>query len=162
MTKHLTLVAKFLNLKQIVVVATAMLAACAFNQQPYITYENQAHPLSDTAVFMSFGTGSLVQITHVDGVKTDCAQVGCPVWVRVLPGEHTFKIEAKASTLDGQFIRTFTSQFELKLSTMQPRHVYSLRRSPTGFEVDDRGENPDVGITLGLKGVNQKEYKVQF
>src|SRR4029077_9832854 len=69
-----------------------------FHEKPYVMYSDKNHPLSDTAVFSTIAhPGGIVasrwgQIISVDGKKTSCRKVGCPVWVRVLPAEHKIKV----------------------------------------------------------------------
>ncbi len=49
---------------------------------------------------------------------------------------------------------------------MKPRHVYEAQFHVEGnrFRVSEKdlGENPEYGMTLGLKGVNQKYFRVSF
>ncbi len=124
-----------------------------FHDKPYVMYSDKNHPLSDTAVFSTIGRGG--QIFSVDGKKTSCWKVGCPVWVRVLPGEHKIKVGL------GSYYLSDKSEVTV---VMKPRHVYEAEFLPIEhdkFEVtaQDLGENPEYGIKLGLP---QKYFRVQF
>lgn len=144
-----------------------ILSGCMVGTQPIISYSGD-HPLSDTAVFVlrtekgnDFG-----RILSVDDKETSCWQVGCPFWVRVIPGQHTFLV-TYALFNNGTYSHL---QGELTISPMEmkPRHIYEGRfqsneRGQT-FRVDvtDLGERTDYSIDLGLEGVNQNNYKVTF
>ena len=150
-----------------VVTALLMLAGCAFHTKPYVAYEG-SHQLSNTSV-LSVGAGdgnSLAGIAKADGKGTSCAQAGCPYWVRVLPGKHTFQISYKI--FDNGIASHRVGETELTLDDMKPKHVYEVRFEATadksGFRATatDLGENPEYGITLGLKGANQKYHRVSF
>jgi hypothetical protein len=105
----------------------------------------------------------LAQIISVDGKNTSCAQAGCPIWVRVIPGDHAFKL--RLSIYDGvSKYRQGEADFVIK--DMKPRHVYEAQYVIEGehFQVSpiDIGENPEYGVTLGQKGINQKFHRVSF
>lgn len=143
------------------------LGGCVVHQAPDIMYSEKI-PINDTAVFASFdrtlSTGG-PQIELVDGKKTSCAEVGCPRWVRVLPGKHVFYIRDSHFGGPGSF-STFQT-FTIELEDMKPRHVYVPHYQQYGgrisnWTVEDLGENPDFGITIGREGVNQKYYPVKF
>jgi hypothetical protein len=129
-----------------------------FHEKPYVMYSDKNHPLSDTAVFSTLrsATGTdRAQIFSVDGKKTSCWKVGCPLWVRVLPGEHKIKVGLGSYYLSDKYEVTVV---------MKPRHVYEAEFLPIEhdkFEVtaQDLGENPEYGIKLGLP---QKYFRVQF
>lgn len=142
------------------------MSACAFHLTPYVAYSDTQHPLSDTSVFSTQGLkgNTLGQIVGVDGKPTSCAQAGCPLWARVTPGDHTFRIRYSILYLG----RTLSGEVDFPVAGMQPRHVYeaNFRVDPqqTEFRADakDLGENPDYGVLAGLKGVNQKYHRVSF
>ena len=70
-----------------------------FHEKPYVTYSDKNHPLSDTAVFSTIAhprgivASGWGQIISVDGKKTSCWKVGCPVWVRVLLESTNLKFD---------------------------------------------------------------------
>jgi hypothetical protein len=141
------------------------LSACAFHQAPYVMYTDKSHPWSDTAVFSTRGTkgNALGQIVSVDGVETSCWQVGCPIWVRVLPGSHTF--ELRLSIYDNGIDSYLRGDGSFEVKGMQPRHVYeanflvSPERDHFTMQASDLGENPDYGVTLYL---SHTYYRVRF
>ena len=132
-------------------------SGCAFHKTPFIAYAEKAHPLSDTSVFSTVPKGAsnplrnAPLITHIDGVSRSCFWEDCPMWVRVLPGDHTFTIKYYG---------------EVKVSGMKPRHVYVARGQAIAghavVSVEDLGENPEYGVTFGATGVNKKYYRVGF
>jgi hypothetical protein len=147
-----------------------LLSACAFHQTPYVAYEG-THALEDTAVLASFDEHSAKfndsRIFAVDGKTTSCIEVGCPYWVRVLPGDHKFLVRYTSNfgwNLNGSNYSFANLAVETK--EMKPRHVYVLRYQEVDryvkYVVQDLGERPDFAITLGLQGANQKRYPVQF
>jgi hypothetical protein len=147
-----------------------LLSGCAFHRTPYVTYEGSP-PLSGTAVFASFDEETVKsndsRIQSVDGKGTPCSEVGCPYWVRVLPGKHVFSVHY---TANHQFVFngiTFKSaNLSIEVPDMKPSHVYVARyRQVEGrvdFTVEDLGEKPKFGITLGLEGANRTYYPVEF
>jgi hypothetical protein len=149
----------------LIILSTAM-GACAFHLSPYVAYADTHHPLSDTSVFSTQGLhgNTLGQIVRIDGAPTSCAQAGCPMWARVIPGDHTFRIRYSILYLG----RTLMGEAEFPIAGMRPRHVYeaNFRVDPqqTEFRANakDLGENPDYGVLAGLKGVNQKYHRVSF
>jgi hypothetical protein len=136
-----------------------------FHQTPFVTYQGN-HPLSDTAVFSMInrqsGGNDLGQILNVDSIKTSCWKVGCPIWVRVLPGDHAFII--RYSVFYGLGQKSGVASVDIQ--DMKPRHVYQANfiDNSNSFRVayEDLGENPKYGITLGLKGYNQSYFPLQF
>lgn len=142
-----------------------VLSGCAVNQAPAIMYSEKT-PINDTAVFAAFDrTDRGPHIELVDGKKTPCAEAGCPAWVRVLPGKHVFSIRDARYGGPGS-VNAFQF-FTIELQDMKPRHVYATHYQQYGgsisnWTVEDLGENPDFGITLGLEGVNKKYYPVKF
>ena len=142
------------------------ISGCAFHTQPYVAYSDTQHALSDTPVFSTqgFSGNTLGQIVGVDGKGTSCAQAGCPVWVRVTPGDHTFRIRYSIVSLS----QTLTGEADFPVTGMRARHVYEANfltdEKQTKFlaGAKDLGENPDYGMWVGLKGVNQKYHRVSF
>ena len=146
------------------------LGGCAFHQSPYLTYSEKLN-LNETAVFSSLDDKAVTfnesRIHLVDGTKTSCVQVGCPYWVRVKPGKHTFKVVYTSNhSWDLNSSGYSVSNLEITVDDMKPKHVYVMRFSEKegklSYFVEDLGENPEYGITLGLKGVNEKYYPVKF
>ena len=131
---------------------------CAFHKTPFIAYADKNHPLSDTSVFSTAPQGlpnpprTAIAITGIDGVSRSCffSEAGCPVWVRVLPGDHTFT----------------TDFIKVNVTGMRPRHVYVAHvKSVEGrvvAEVEDLGENPEYGFMLGAVGLNAEYCRVVF
>jgi len=146
------------------------LTACTFHQTPYITYEENVD-IAETAVFSALDETSThyndTRVFGVDGVQPSCAQVGCPYWVRVIPGKHVFHVRYTSDPHWNYMSSGFNyANLEVVLEDMKPRHVYVMRFSRNGdeigYRVEDLGENPEYGIMLGLKGANQKYHRVQF
>ncbi|MFT4170912.1 MAG: hypothetical protein QM639_00010 [Rhodocyclaceae bacterium] len=148
------------------IVVFVSLSGCAFHQKPYVMYDGSV-PLSNTAVFASFDTTSSTphdsRIQTADGKKTSCIQVGCPYWVRVLPGRHSFDVHYMSHiAMTGHRF----ADFHVVVPEMKPRHVYVTRYREIGervsVAVEDLGENPQFGVSLGLKGLNNNYYPVEF
>lgn len=158
-------------MKRIIAAAilTLSLTGCAFHQAPYITYKN-APALSQTAVFAAFNNNlpdDFISILAVDDKPTSCAQVGCPLWVRVLPGQHSFLLRYVGNfMISGPFITSQRSEINVTVPEMKAGHVYQANYRIAGdyisVIVKDLGEKPNFGITLGLKGFNKKYYPVEF
>lgn len=156
-------------MKRLLLVVMLMLSTSAcmstFHTKPYVMYSDSSRPLSDTAVFSTAGfVGSANgQILSVDGKETSCWEVGCPIWVRVVPGDHKFKIRLSIHDSVSSYRQGET---EFTVTGMKPRHVYEAQFHVEGnrFRVSEKdlGENPEYGMTLGLKGVNQKYFRVSF
>ena len=151
----------------IVVILAFSTSACmsTFHTKPYVMYSDTSRPLSDTVVFSTAGFvgNANGQILSVDGKETSCWEAGCPIWVRVAPGDHKFKI--RLSIYDG--VSSYRQgEAEFTAIGMKPRHVYEAQFRVEGnrFHVSEKdlGENPEYGMTLGLKGVNQKFFRVVF
>ncbi|MBX3621877.1 MAG: hypothetical protein KF891_18045 [Rhizobacter sp.] len=142
------------------------LVGCAFHRAPYVMYDGSP-PLQNTAVFASVdqetGTDVVATVTSVDGKPTSCAEAGCPLWVRVLPGKHTFAVRY---TADIHMSGYSYANLVFTLENMKPLHVYHARYIQTDgrvvARVEDLGERPNFGITLGLKGANRTYYPVEF
>ena len=155
--------------KKITAAFLLLLTGCAFHQAPYIAYAGSP-ALSETAVFAAFDhqqQGVLSSILIVDDKETSCAQVGCPAWVRVLPGQHSFIVRyVPHFRLDGAFIIRRRAELTVTLPKMEARHVYQAHYrevdNTVTMSVEDLGERPKFGIDLGLEGVNRKYYPVEF
>ena len=147
-------------------VALVFVSGCmsTFHTQPYVAYTDAQHAKSDTSVISTSGLNgsALGQIVAVDGIKTSCWKVGCPIWVRVVPGDHVFTV---SYGIYGSGSHA-TGTTDLRVTAMQPRHVYEVRFQTSGdrfgASVEDLGEDPDYGIHVGLQGVNQKRYRASF
>jgi hypothetical protein len=157
-------------MKKLLLILSLTVTGCAFHQQPYVMHAGNT-PQSETAVFASLDDRSTKfndsRILSVNGKKTPCAQVGCPYWVRVTPGSHTFKVRYTSNHHWNLHSSGYSvAELDVALDDMKPRHVYVLRYLERNDEVvafaEDLGENPDYGITLGLEGVNKRFYKVDF
>lgn len=124
-----------------------MVTGCATINEPAITYGDAGHPHSDTAIFAIKSVGESVSgannmlgsVLEVDGhsMRTFSASWEYPVWVRVLPGRHEFKI-----------IYSKYPEFATKTVVVpdaQPRHVYVEMIHDYGrtyrMELKDLGEN---------------------
>jgi len=128
-------------------------------------------PLSTTTVFSSLDNNQTkhveARITHVNGKETSCFEVGCPYWVRVLPGANRFTIRYATNFSLGVGVITHNyAVIDVDVADMRPSHVYVARYSERGsrvsVQVEDLGGRPKYGITLGLDGVNKAYYPVQF
>jgi len=141
-----------------IVILVLITSGCAFHKTPFIAYANKNHPLSDTSVFTTAPRGipnpprTAIAITGIDGVSRSCffSEAGCPVWVRVLPGDHTFS----------------TDYIKVDVADMKPRHVYVAHvkrlEGRVVVEVEDLGENPVYGFMLGAVGLNAEYCRVVF
>ena len=156
--------------RYIVLVAAILMAGCAFHQQPYVAHDGGL-PMSGTSVFSvvteNAAVNGALEILEVDGRSTSCIQVGCPVWVRVAPGKHKFKLRFNGNfTLSAGFINWKTATFTAEVADMKPLHVYHgqhrLSLGAVQVNVQDLGERPRHGIWLGLEGANRKYYPVEF
>jgi hypothetical protein len=150
--------------------ATVLLSGCAFHRTPYVMHEGSP-PLSSTAVFASFDESSVKfndsRIRSADGKDTSCFEVGCPYWVRVLPGKHVFSVRYTANHQWSYMSSGFNyADLSIEVPDMKPGHVYVARYRETGDRVavivEDLGEKPKFGITLGYGSVNMKYYPVEF
>ena len=139
------------------VICALTMAGCSFHKSPYPMYEGSV-TLSKTAVFSAFDTAQTkffdARITHVDGKETSCALAGCPYWVRVLPGDHTFRIVYKFNFgMNAGIIGNLAATTTLDLQDMKPLHVYETKYEEAGtkvyFRVKDLGANPSYGLTIG-------------
>jgi hypothetical protein len=141
------------------VVAVALLSGCTFHHEPYVAYES-ATPLSNTAVLVVTdhdpGISGVIGVKAVDGRETSCAQAGCPVWVRVLPGTHQFVLEARLNhrlSASGIVQNVWTPKFTIQ--DMKPRHVYKARiqrGNELTVTVSDLGKSSDFSLDLGPHG----------
>ncbi len=109
---------------------------------------------SDTAVLSVRGTqgNTIDQIKAVDGIPTTCWEVGCPWWVRVAPGGHTFTVSY--TIMNNGITSYLRGETEVSLPDMKPKHVYEVRFlvSPDqkffkGVPID-LGESPDYGVMI--------------
>ncbi|MCX4164260.1 MULTISPECIES: hypothetical protein [Paraburkholderia] len=103
----------------------------------------------------------------IDGKEPSCWQVGCPIWVRLLPGTHKFVVRfATGFESAPPLIKYWQTDVKIEVKDMMPRHVYVARykRTTEGLTVlvEDLGENPEFGVWIGLKGVNRKYHRVSF
>jgi hypothetical protein len=160
-----------LKLKSLIwIIFLLFVSGCAFHQAPHPVYETK-EPLGSTTVFAAFDSNAMKfvesRITHVNGKETSCAQVGCPYWVRVLPGNHKFKIRYQTDfSFSSGTISSRVATLEIEVKDMKEQHVYVARYRETAggvrVIVEDLGKRADYGITLGLEGANKKYYPVKF
>lgn len=124
-----------------------LLSGCVSLIEPMIFYKDKAHPKQDTSVFAvenysknedGSAHGAVMQ---VDGKSThDWLALNNvdPVWIRVLPGEHVFKIVY--SKTSGQYMVK-----NVTVRDMQAKHVYVAHLIDYGMSykivVEDTGEN---------------------
>ncbi len=108
-------------MKKFTVLLFLVLSGCASHAEPYIMYSDKSHPLNDTSVFAVVVKGQPYEVTiaSVDGRPHVPKGAGGGLWVRVLPGEHSFGLKYK-SKRDGQLSNI---QYELKVE-MEPGRVY--------------------------------------
>lgn len=159
------------SLKLLPIAAFSLLVSgCAFHRTPYKTYEGDP-PLSSTSVFSSLDDKAQkfieARITHVNGQETSCFQVGCPYWVRVLPGTNKFTVKYTSNySMSAGLIRHSYAILDVEISDMKPGHVYvsRYREQPNrvAIRVEDIGDRPDYGIVLGLQGVNRQFYPLRW
>ena len=155
----------------LLLIFTALLmTGCTFHQAPFIAYSEDV-PLSETAVFSvmddKYPTHHMAQVKAVDGEKTSCWEVGCPFWVRVLPGQHVFDVYFSSdhtwsmSTSSYKYV-----DFKIEVADMEPRHVYVVRYERAGenigYVIEDLGENPDYALKLWAPGAAQEHFPVEF
>lgn len=129
-----------------------LLSGCMSIGEPKVAYKESSHPHSDTAIFAVQGFNpaeagapqTISAVWRVDGKSMlNRLSMGeqLPVWVRVLPGTHEFKIsydKFENGTRKTGFSTT-------SVVDMQPRHVYFAKLHDLGerfrIEVVDLGEN---------------------
>ncbi|NTX26883.1 hypothetical protein HT746_07005 [Burkholderia pyrrocinia] len=147
----------FLN--SIAVCNMIVLSGCAIRGTPYITYDEKK-PLVETAIFSAFDkTQKLATVDEVDGRALPLCYISgyCPFWVRVLPGEHTFKVRYQTDVvLFGSMMTAKVANFSLTVPDMKPSHVYTVEYQKVGSgvyaTVRDLGENPTYGVRAGFSG----------
>ena len=147
----------------VVLVAAALLQACTFNDQPFVMPTAAGRALSATAVFAVGPTNlddanhsplgdAVAQITAVDGVDTTCWQTGCPVWVRVAPGPHTFTITHRV--LNNGIYSYLIGTAAVSVPDMKAEHVYVAKFivEPDGRDFKavpvDLGKGSNYGFTV--------------
>jgi hypothetical protein len=74
---------------------------------------------------------------------------GCPTWVRVIPGTHTFEVKL---IVDANFSTYKYAEVPLKITDMQPKHVYVVHMTPSAGHVEstyeDIGPNSTAPFTI--------------
>ena len=131
-----------------------------------IAYSNVNHPLSDTAVFSAIpeSSNSLGQIVSVDGNPTSCWKFGCPSCIRVLAGDHTFKV--RYSIFNNGTASYLQGEVDIKVSNMEPKHIYATRYRNVGNDfsvaIVDEGSDSDFQKNSALNGVNSTCGKIDF
>ena len=130
-----------------------VVSGCAISP-PYVMYEDKRVPLSQTSVLSvrqdqsSPASRGSASIRSVDGIRIgirSCHLI-CPVWVRVLPGSHSFTISYE------EFVGNFKygGTVLVPVADMKAQHVYVVRLQRVGSElgasVEDLGENPEYGF----------------
>lgn len=155
--------------KVILLISMSIIASgCAsqsFHETPYVTY-SEGNSLSNTTVFsaVSRSPQAVAKITAIDGVSTTCWDLkvrDCPYWARLLPGDHTFRIDFVA--VGGAALVMTNPRVDVQVKDMKARHVYTAHYVIIGNElrvdVEDLGENPDFGIILGR---SRTHFPVKF
>lgn len=146
---------------------TLLLIGCAYHQTPYPMYEGSPS-LSNTAVFAVLDDKATKhnesRIVSVNGKEPSCTQVGCPYWVRVLPGNHKFVVRYTSSHYWGKVGSGYKyADLTVEVSDMKPKHVYVARYQELSDQVkvvvEDMGENSGYGIPLYL---DKKIYRAEF
>jgi len=104
-----------------------------------------------------------VTISSIDGKTFTPTGAGGGLWVRVLPGEHSFGLKYK-SVVGGQLPNI---QYELKVE-MEPRRVYVVYQevkageAQISFVVKVLPKDKIYTMGLGLKDVNYQEFPAKF
>lgn len=138
----------------------AALTACtATLSTPYVAYVDKQRPLSETAVLIVYdnrGDSNPVkgQVEKVDGEAVSCdAMTGCPWWVRVTSGSHSFEINYKFDMGMGYVPATISYKYaklQLAIPEMKARHTYMAQFSRNGdmVHVDyvDLGKDSSAGV----------------
>lgn len=145
--------------------AAGTLGGCSLagKARPVPAYDDASVPLAETAVFSpaaqhpgvpisADGQGGGAFVTMVDG-KELLANA-----VRVRPGTHRFAV--------GYIVFRAHGGAQVEIRDMQPGHVYGARIDRRGdrfgVRAIDLGSSPDLGIYLGLKGVNMAFFPFDF
>jgi len=150
---------------------TVFLLGCTTQHAPFQAYEQKV-PLSQTAVFMAMNqTGPLIQsrINQTDGKDMPCAVAGCPYWVRVLPGTHSFVLDYRSNFDVGLVTAGAVSWtgagLEVNVPNMLPKHVYRASYwesdGKVHLNVVDLGENSEVGLDFSYMGYHKARFDDQ-
>lgn len=136
--------------------AIVLLQACTVGYKPIITSTAIGRPLSDTAVFSIGHSGlqgsTISEIRAVDGAGASCWQQGCPIWVRVSPGRHTFSV--LYHIFNNGIMSHLSGATDVLVPEMKAEHVYIVEFSPASDGKSfraipvDLGANPDYGFTI--------------
>jgi hypothetical protein len=108
----------------------------------------------------------LSTLSSVDGKRVNCDwNAGCPVWIRVAPGDHQFGIHYRTDfSYSGKAWSATDLNVEIK--AMKPGHVYVTRytRDPSGktvsVRIEDLGEKANAGLWFPLLGVQNSQFYV--
>lgn len=155
-----------------------LIQGCAVHQAPYITYPDRDGSLANTAVLVAHvynspdgrtreGTFKVSGVAEVDGSSLSCLNA-CPVWVRVLPGRHTFKIRYQDNFRLGVGVIDYKgADIPVTIDDMKPGHTYKLSYSRSsdlvGIHVEDLGEKADFGMRIcGMYGDCKTMYRATF
>ena len=144
-------------------------------QKPFVAYSGVV-PLSETSVIIVRDESAQVQsdprITGVNGKKLDCSLLFCPFWVRVNPGSHTFNAHYRVNHYWGSTSSGYQyADIEIKVPEMKPGHAYVARykvykdkldADKLAISIEDLGYKPKYSVKLGLSGLNQDIYKLEF
>lgn len=151
-----------------VIVFSTVLSACALTSEPFRTYSDANHPLSDTSVFSVYDDHvpddrMQVGIVAIDGKPFSCAGAGCNFWVRVLPGNHEFEI--RYNLMDGG-LRSYKTATIKMAANMKAKKIYVARAVPETsslqVKVEELADDYDYKLPLGLKGANQQNFRATF
>lgn len=132
--------------KALSILALLLLASCASG--PQAVYTDSTHPLSDTSVFSARANDAIAQIISVDGKRPECWQQGCPVVVRVLPGEHTFIVRFQYWYSNWHWMDAIGG-ITIHIADMKPRHVYAVEYDPNPVTKTLRTRAVDLGENSG-------------
>lgn len=160
-------------------VAVFSLAGCA---TPHVSPHEAVPPetpKASTAILIAieqrnspdqrYTPASLPVVKGLDGKALNCDwNAGCPVWIRVLPGDHQFEIFYRA---DFNYVGSAWNEATIKLDVpkMRAGHVYVARYSldrtnkTVSARVEDLGEKPNFGLWYPFLGVqNARQITAEF
>lgn len=158
------MIRQLLNLALLSLIAGA-LGGCSLagKARPVLTYDDATVPLAETAVFSPAAQhpgvpisvpeqGSGFFVTTVDGKEFVASAV------RVRPGTHRFSV--------GCLVIGAIISGPVEIRDMEAGHVYGVRIEQLGngfvARATDLGSSRDLGIYLGLKGVNMEFFPFDF
>ena len=132
-----------------------LLAGCSsMHEAPLVAYSTQV-ALADTAIFSSFDELSAAtndsHVLLVDEKKLSAYDDGNPYWVRVLPGDHKFRVRYAVNQRLGDGSASAWAFLDIDVDDMKPRHVYVTRYAESDgrvrMHVEDLGELTSYSIS---------------